>query len=207
MLSREAREALTEYILSPQKPPLPPRTYELELMRDLARLYPGDPAVIAPLYLNIFRLEPGEAVFLEAGVLHAYIHGFGVELMANSDNVLRGGLTPKHIDVPELIKILVFKPFKPLIITPNSTIFNYPTPCEEFSLTRICGPADICLWSPGGPSICIVTEGELIIADKDRETVVKRGESLFIPPVKSGENPLSLKGSFTLFIATCGKQI
>jgi len=199
MLSQAVREALTEYILSLRK--LPPGC-ELELMRELARLYPGDPAVIAPLYLNVFRLEPGEAVFLEAGVLHVYIHGFGVELMADSDNVLRGGLTPKHIDAPELMKILVFKPFKPRIITPNSTLFSYPAPCDEFSLTRICGPADICLLSPGGPSICIVTEGELIISAKGRETVVKRGESLFIPPVKSGESPLSLKGSFTLFIAS-----
>jgi len=200
-LSQTVREALTEYILS-----ICEHSCELELMRDLARLYPGDPAVIAPLYLNVFRLEPGEAVFLEAGILHAYIHGFGVELMANSDNVLRGGLTPKHVDVPELIKILVFKPFKPRLITPNSMLFSYPVPCGEFSLTRICGPADICLLSPGSPSICIVTEGELIIADKDRETVVKQGESLFIPPVKNGESPFSLKGHFTLFIAKCGIQ-
>ena len=202
-LSQPVREALTEYILSLKEPP---PGCELKLMQNLARLYPGDPAVIAPLYLNVFRLEPGEAVFLEAGVLHAYIHGFGVELMADSDNVLRGGLTPKHIDVPELMKILVFKPFKPRIITPNADWFIYPAPCEEFLLTRICGPADICLWSPGWPSICIVTEGELIIAANDRETLVKQGESLFIPPVKNGESPFSLRGSFTLYIASCGIQ-
>jgi len=201
-LSQQVREALTEYILSTE------HGYELVLMRDLAHLYPGDPAVIAPLYLNVFRLEPGQAVFLEAGVLHAYIHGFGVELMANSDNVLRGGLTGKHVDVPELMKILNFMPFKPRIITPNSPLFSYPAPCEEFSLKKICSPMDICLLSPGDPSICIVTEGEIVIdsGDKDRETVVKQGESLFIPPVKSGESPLSLRGDFTLFVATCGLQ-
>jgi mannose-6-phosphate isomerase len=176
-------------------------------MRGLARLYPGDPAVIAPLYLNVFRLEPGEAVFLEAGVLHAYIHGFGVELMANSDNVLRGGLTGKHIDVPELMKILDFKPFNPHIIAPNASCFSYQ--CGGFSLTRICGSGGAACggvvetWPlVDSPSVCIVTEGELIIADSDRETVVKRGESMFIPPVNNNESPLLLKGNFTLYIAS-----
>jgi mannose-6-phosphate isomerase len=98
-LPSEVRQALTEYMLSAD-PPIPadsaagdPRSLipDFELMQDFATQYPGDPAVIAPLYLNVFQLEPGEAVFLEAGVLHAYIHGFGIELMANSDNVLRGG--------------------------------------------------------------------------------------------------------------------
>jgi len=202
-LSKQVREALTEYVLSTGAPP---QDCEFELMRDLARLYPGDPAVIAPIYLNVFRLEPGEAVFLEAGVLHAYIHGFGVELMANSDNVLRGGLTPKHIDVPELIKILEFKPFKPRVITPNATCFSYPTPCEEFSLTRICGSPGVAeTWplAPESPALCIVTEGELIIATRDRETVVKQGESLFIPPVNGA--PFTLKGKFTMFVASCGQ--
>jgi len=208
-LSKAVRVALGEYVLSLREPPPgcgASLCDAMQLIQDLARLYPGDPAVISPLYLNVFRLAPGEAVFLEAGVLHVYIHGFGVELMANSDNVLRGGLTPKYIDVPELMKVLDFKPFKPQIITPNSTLFSYPVPCDEFLLTRICGPADICLWSPGWPSICIVTEGELIISDKGRETVVKQGESLFILPVKSDESPLSLMGDFTLFVASPPKQ-
>jgi mannose-6-phosphate isomerase len=216
-LSQQAREALTSYVLSSGELPQGCGASHdaMELMRNLARLYPGDPAVIAPIYLNVFRLAPGEAVFLEAGVLHAYIHGFGVELMANSDNVLRGGLTPKHVDVPELMKILEFKPFKPHVITPNAECFSYPTPCEEFSLTRICnsgGGADGGGATVGGetrlpafegPALCVVTEGELIIADRNRETVVKQGESLFIPPVKT--RPFSLKGKFTLFVASCGQ--
>jgi len=212
-LSKAAREALGEYVLS-LKEPLPGcgASYSdtIELIQDLARLYPGDPAIIAPIYLNVFRLEPGEAVFLESGVLHSYIHGFGVELMANSDNVLRGGLTPKHIDVPELMKILEFKPFKPRLITPNDSCFSYPTPCGEFSLTRIRGSAsggggaETRLPDTEGPSLCVVTEGELILAGSDRETVVKRGETFFVPPVNG--SPFSLKGSFTLFIAACGIQ-
>jgi len=200
-LSQEARRALTEYVLTLGELPA---GCELELMKELARLYPGDPAIIAPVYLNVFRLEPGEAVFLGAGILHTYIHGFGVELMANSDNVLRGGLTKKHIDVPELMKILDFKPYKPPIIAPNAGCFSYPVPCEEFSLYRICGTGGVVRPGFDGPSVCIVTEGELIIASGDRETVVKRGESLFIPVVKNGGR-LSLKGDFTLFAASVGR--
>ena len=215
-LSQQVREALTEYVLSVDKPPpdcatshigAPPLCDARQLMHDLARLYPGDPAVIAPLYLNVFRLEPGEAVFLEAGVLHAYIQGFGVELMANSDNVLRGGLTPKHVDVPELMKILDFKPFNPRVIAPNADFFNYPAPCGEFSLARIRGnPGVAAAWPLAleGPAICVVTEGELVISAANCKAVVKQGESLFIPPVKKGESPLSLSGNFTLYIASCG---
>jgi len=206
-LPQTVRESLTGYVLSLQALP---SACELALMQGMARLYPGDPAVIAPLYLNVFRLNPGEAVFLGPGVLHAYVHGFGVELMADSDNVLRGGLTAKHVDVPELMKILDFKPFKPRVMTPNANCFSYPAPCEEFLLTRICGSGGATggaePWPSGleGPLVCIVTEGELIIASSDGETVVKRGESLFIPPVTSDENRISLKGNFTLFIASCG---
>jgi len=215
-LSQTVREALSGYVLSLKEPPPDcgaSHNDVMELMRGMARLYPGDPAVIAPLYLNVFHLEPGEAVFLESGVLHAYVHGLGVELMANSDNVLRGGLTGKHIDVPELMKTLDFKPFKPQVIAPNADCFSYPALCEDFMLTRICGDGDTAAtgsaepWPPvNGPAICIVTEGELVIAAHDRETVVKRGESLFIPPVKNNDS-FSLKGRFTLFIASIGRGV
>jgi len=94
-LSLPVRQALTEFILSAQG-----AGGEWELMREFARQYPDDPAITAPLYLNVFHLEPGEAIFLKAGVPHSYIHGFGVELMANSDNVLRGGLTPNILTFP-----------------------------------------------------------------------------------------------------------
>src|SRR5690606_32332487 len=74
----------------------------------LAARYPGDIGAVASLLLNHLRLAPLEAIYLEAGRLHAYLSGTGVEIMANSDNVLRGGLTPKHVDVPELLNVLVF---------------------------------------------------------------------------------------------------
>ena len=222
-LSNEARQAITEFILS-HEPPSPPRSLreELEtessewaLMRKFAELYPGDPAVLAPLYLNIFRLQPGEAIFLKAGVLHSYIHGFAVELMANSDNVLRGGLTGKHVDIPELMNILDFCPFNPQIIKPGaaSLHFGYPSACEEFSLTMLRGEgvgankfaADNAgaAFMRESPSICIVTEGETIFADSGGEAILKQGESAFIP---AGGSPLSLRGRFTLYAASCPQR-
>jgi mannose-6-phosphate isomerase len=206
--SQEARETLTEFILSVHAT----EKCEWELMRNFARLYPGDPAVIAPLYLNIFRLEPGEAFFLKTGILHAYIHGFGIELMTNSDNVLRGGLTSKHTDIPELIKVLDFNPLKPQIIKPEAhfSCFTYPVPCEEFSLTVMRGtggtaalPLAPPLVSAQSASIGIVTEGEVYVSGM----ILKHGESAFFPPGKAAAAndapPPVVQGEhFTLYIAS-----
>lgn len=113
---------------------------EAEWMARIARHYPGDPGVLAPLYLNLVRVPPGRAVYLAAGELHAYLHGTGVELMASSDNVLRGGLTPKHVDVPELLRTLTFRgehrePLTPRALSTGEAVFDTPAP--EFRLSRI----------------------------------------------------------------------
>jgi mannose-6-phosphate isomerase len=182
---------------------------EWELMQSFARLYPGDPAVIAPLYLNVFHLEPGEAIFLDAGLLHAYVHGFGVELMANSDNVLRGGLTAKHIDISELMNVLEFRPHEPQIIKPELGVshFTYPSPCEEFSLMVMRNTGSFASemdFASRGPSICIVTEGEAIITSAEEHITLKQGESAFIAPSAADEAPLMLHWSHTVYMATCG---
>jgi mannose-6-phosphate isomerase len=196
--STAARTALTQFILSSGEGA---SGEEWELMREFARQHPNDPTIIAPLYLAVFHLEPGEAIFLKPGVPHAYIHGFGVELMANSDNVLRGGLTTKHIDVPELMKVLDFNSQKPRIIKPElvSGCFTYPAPCEEFSLSVMRGTtkATSAAFARNAPAIVIVTEGEVSIGD----TVLKQGESAFIPAA-GDEAPLVLQGNYTLYAAS-----
>jgi mannose-6-phosphate isomerase len=111
---------------------------EWRWVRRLQAVYPGDIGVLAPLYLNLVELAPGEALYSEAGTLHAYLDGFGVELMANSDNVLRGGCTVKHVDVPELLRTLVFTPQTVQILRPlpaGDGESRYATPAPEFSLS------------------------------------------------------------------------
>jgi len=218
-LPLEVRKAISDYIISipqldavpieaPHSPLPTPYSPEWELMKSFVQLYPGDSAVIAPLYLNVFRLEPGEAVYLDAGILHAYVHGLGVELMANSDNVLRGGLTNKHIDVPELVNLLDFTPFNPQIIKPEPGFsrFTYPTPCGEFALTVMRGTGGTAIPAPDGPAIFIVTEGEVTVSSNETcccgNIILKRGESAFVTP--TGTPPLSLSGNYTLYSASLG---
>lgn len=145
-----------------------------------------DRGIFSIYMLNLVRLHPGEATFQQAGTLHAYLEGVNVELMANSDNVLRGGLTPKNVDVPELMRVLHFKEGPVEIIQGREagngeTIF--PTPAAEFELSRIECQGEHGYHSPErtGPDILIVLQGE-IVATNGREVLrLKRGESLFAP--------------------------
>src|SRR6185503_8499312 len=102
--------------------------------------YPDDPGIAVALALNLVELAPGEALYLPAGNLHSYLEGTGVEIMASSDNVLRGGLTPKHVDMPELLKVLDFRsgPVDIFSGTPSATSeLCYAIPAPEFELSRI----------------------------------------------------------------------
>jgi mannose-6-phosphate isomerase len=129
--------------------------------------------------------------------------------MANSDNVLRGGLTPKHIDLKELFKVLKFSPFKPQILKPadsgnSSSCYKYPAPAREFSLTVIKGGEN--RYAETGPSIIIITEGELRIEDsvKRNTVILKKGESAFIPQGAAGQG-LNFSGNYTAYAAGIGE--
>ncbi|MDR3173830.1 MAG: mannose-6-phosphate isomerase, class I, partial [Treponema sp.] len=203
-ISANLRKELTGYVLSaPAAPEFPAELWTL--IRSFAELYPEDPGILSPLYLNLLRLKPGEAIYLPAGILHAYVEGFGVELMANSDNVLRGGLSSKHLDLEELMKILYFHPFSPELLKPPpqspaggfSGIFTYPSPCREFSLSLIEsleGPFPL-----QGPAIIVVTRGCLrATGGEGAGWELKQGESAFIPP----DSPLVFGGDYTLYAAS-----
>jgi mannose-6-phosphate isomerase len=187
-----------------------------ETAASFAELYSGDPAVLSPLYLNLVHLAPGEAMFLPAGILHAYVHGLGVELMANSDNVLRGGLTPKHVDVPELMNCLRFTAYKPEILknglkskettsqgsgsSLESGASKYPSQCEEFALSVVKGDLRL---PENGPFIIIVAEGFLTISgENDEKTSLKKGESAFIAAENAGK--LGFSGNYTAYMAGLG---
>ncbi|MFF3625172.1 mannose-6-phosphate isomerase, class I [Streptomyces sp. NPDC002467] len=163
----------------------------------LVHHFPGDPGVVAAMLLNHFRLQPGEAVFLGAGVPHAYIDGLGVELLANSDNVLRAGLTPKHVDVPELLKITNFQPGDPNVLRPEGNGEEvYEAPIDEFRLSRfVLAPGAVARVLPdGAPQILLCTAG----SPRAGELVLAPGESVFVP----ADEKVELSGTGTLFRAT-----
>jgi mannose-6-phosphate isomerase len=172
-------------------------------MAVFAEHHPGDPAIIAPLYLNLLELRPGEAVYLKAGVLHAYIEGFAVELMANSDNVLRGGLTPKHIDLAELMGIMDFSPHRPEIQSPGESAplwYSYAAPCGEFSLSVMNSRDEERPFPGAGPAILAISRGRARFFTGEKTVNLSPGESVFIPARNPGEQ-LSYSGAFTAYVA------
>lgn len=154
----------------------------------LSNAYPGDIGVLSPLFLNTICLNPGEAMFLPAGELHAYLEGVGIELMANSDNVLRGGLTPKHVAVDELIRVLTFSAGEPERLTPrpvSETEAVYPAPADAFRLSVIRTREGISHQPTGkrGGDLLLLLRGEAVIHTQKPagEFAVARGQSVFIP--------------------------
>ncbi len=166
----------------------------------LLNYYPNDIGVISPLFLNTFILQPGEAIFLKAGVLHAYLYGTGVEIMANSDNVLRGGLTPKNMDVKELVSILCWEMKKPEIqsFSPEQKLISYQIPTNEFSLQRVNLVGELDLVNQR-PTMIIVIEGNLIVTCGKETKKISQGESVFI--ISEAQN-INIKGQGLLFIAS-----
>ncbi|MFF0203467.1 mannose-6-phosphate isomerase, class I [Streptomyces sp. NPDC005017] len=166
---------------------------------DLAHHFPGDPGVIAAMLLNHVRLQPGEALYLGAGIPHAYLDGLGVEIMANSDNVLRCGLTPKHVDVPELLRVVRFEAADAGVLRPEAAPDGeevYETPIDEFRLSRYVLP-------PAGaahdltratPQILLCTAGTVSVGEHE----LGPGASVFVP---AGEKT-DVSGTGTLFRAT-----
>ncbi|WP_329547270.1 mannose-6-phosphate isomerase, class I [Streptomyces sp. NBC_01356] len=166
---------------------------------DLAHHYPGDPGVIAAMLLNYVQLQPGEALFLGAGIPHAYLNGLGVEIMANSDNVLRCGLTPKHVDVPELLRVVRFEASDPGVLRPEASPDGeevYATPIDEFRLSRFVLPQDTAPHdlTAATPQILLCTAGS-VRADG---IVLGPGESVFVPAGEKAE----VSGPGTIFRAT-----
>lgn len=122
--------------------------------------HPGDVGVAIALMLNLVHLQPGQALFLGAGNLHVYLHGVAVEIMANSDNVLRGGLTVKHVDVPAVLDVADCRPFEVPVQSPDGPCFAFQSPVPDFCLARI-EVADAVQCHPTGPEIVLCASGEV----------------------------------------------
>lgn len=153
----------------------------------ITREFPGDRGLIAGLLLNAIRLRPGQALYLGAGVPHAYLHGVCVELQANSDNVLRAGLTPKHIDLPELLKVVEFTSGAPELLLPVGVAETpgeelYPVPVDEFRLSRFTLDGQERQLDGRAPQILLCTAGSARLTAADGTTLdLAHGESAFLP--------------------------
>ncbi len=171
--------------------------FERQLAVELADRYPGDIGIVTALLLNHVRLDPGQALFLGSGNLHTYLRGMGVEVMANSDNVLRGGLTPKHVDVPGLLEVVDAVPTVPEVQMPNpgAAVTRYDSPVSEFSLTRIVADGDFDL--DVGPAIVLCVDGCVDVGHH----ILDRGSALWLP---AGAGLVEATGRGTVFRAGVG---
>lgn len=186
---------------------------EAKTTLELGELYPGDAGVLASMLLNRISLKPGEGIYLSAGNLHAYLHGMGFEVMANSDNVLRGGLTPKHVDVPELLRVLDFAPTEESALRPavvrEGIELCYETPAPEFAVSVLhleAGELGHQIDAPArhdGPQVLLCTEGSVHVHAKTGVLTLDRGASAW---VAADDGPIRLVADrpTTLFRATVG---
>ncbi|HET7783335.1 mannose-6-phosphate isomerase, class I [Pseudarthrobacter sp. GA104] len=180
--------------------PLAPYEAELNTVISLNEKYPGDPGVLISLLLNRISLAPGEAVYLPAGNVHAYLHGLGVEVMASSDNVLRGGLTPKFVDVPELLRTVDFQPVAVPRLAAERTVLDqelFRPPFEEFQLQRIelspgAGPVPL---AQSGAAVVIVVAGNIYLDSPKGDLELSRGGSAFLAAAEAPVNVHPVAGS------------
>ncbi|MGH3978225.1 MAG: mannose-6-phosphate isomerase, class I [Pseudonocardiaceae bacterium] len=184
---------------------------ECRTVLQLAEGHPGDASVLAAALLNHVVLAPGEAIYLPAGNLHTYLDGIGVEIMANSDNVLRGGLTPKHVDVPELLRVLDFAhgPLEVLRGEPAGRHeMAYPTPAAEFRLSRLdwpAGDATPVRLESLVPQILLCTAGAVVVrTDDGRSVPLPRGGSMWLAAADPDVTLCPGQGPVQLFRAAAG---
>ena len=169
---------------------------QAELVARLDGRYPGDPSVAVTLFLNRVRLLPGEALYLTPGNLHAYVEGVGVEVMGASDNVVRGGLTPKHVDVDELLRVLSYEPLDDPVVRPDPLtesreygVRHYPTPGAPFAVLRFDVVGHVA-YTAEGRDLLLCTDGHA--------GTVRRGECMYL---EAGESAMLL-GPSTVWAIT-----
>jgi mannose-6-phosphate isomerase len=186
---------------------------EARTVLELSERYPGDAGVLAALLLNRVTLAPGEALYQGDGVLHAYLSGACIEVMANSDNVLRGGLTPKHVDVAELLRVLDFDAGPPPLVAGqvDGVLTRYDTVAEEFGLWRLDwaepNAGDVVPLPEDGPRILLCTSGSAkVSAGSGRSLCLSQGESLWLDARDVAVKVASIDGPAQLFLATDGPR-
>ncbi|EKM0530444.1 mannose-6-phosphate isomerase [Cronobacter turicensis] len=166
-----------------------------DTIRFIAQFYPDDSGLFSPLLLNVVKLNPGEAMFLFAETPHAYLQGVALEVMANSDNVLRAGLTPKYIDIPELVANVKFvaKPAAQLLTQPekDGAALEFPIPVEDFAFSLHDLQSQPQRLAQESAAILFCVEGEAVLSKGDERLTLKPGESAF---VAANESPVNVSG-------------
>ncbi len=179
---------------------------DARLARSLADSYPGDPGVLVALLLNWVRIAPGEAIWMPAGNLHAYLRGTGVEIMAASDNVLRGGLTPKRIDVDELLRVLRFEVLDDPVVRAVPVapgVVCWPVPVDDFALYQVqVGSERPEVTVPlVGPRVVLCGAGALTVDDGAGSVELGPGQAA-VSPAAAGE--LRIAGTGEAYVASSG---
>ncbi|EKM0528341.1 mannose-6-phosphate isomerase [Cronobacter turicensis] len=166
-----------------------------DTIRFIAQFYPDDSGLFSPLLLNVVKLNPGEAMFLFAETPHAYLQGVALEVMANSDNVLRAGLTPKYIDIPELVANVKFvaKPAAQLLTQPekDGAALEFPIPVEDFAFSLHDLQSQPQRLAQESAAILFCVEGEAVLSKGNERLTLKPGESAF---VAANESPVNASG-------------
>jgi len=203
-INPKQRESIIQQVIrSIQKTDVPAEIAEIILK--LHAFYPNDIGILSPLFLNLIKLMPHEAICIAPGELHAYLLGAGIELMTNSDNVLRGGLTSKHVDTEELLRILRYEPgsgdkIKPLNLNEGQMVYQCPGQPFLLSIISIKGEISCKRKQNHGPEIMICTSGmaDIVIPKDGVRYSLKKGHSLL---VASAVTEYTLKGDATIFCA------
>ncbi|OAV60334.1 hypothetical protein A6F49_12670 [Enteractinococcus helveticum] len=176
---------------------------------EAATIHPNDPGALVALLMNLITLAPGEALFIPSGTIHAYVAGLGLEVMATSDNVIRGGLTVKHVDVAELGKVVDFTPGAPPIITPSVRtiddvlVTRFTPPVEDFALTRYDLPAGSSLTvTATTPRIAVGTSGTGMLTSGRDQAVVSPGSGIYIPGDVHSLDLSAQDDDVTIFVAS-----
>lgn len=209
-----------EYALSQRTSEAADRDDRYWWVGELLRQFPGDPGAAAPLYLNLVHLEPGEAMYLDAQILHAYLYGAGVEIMANSDNVLRSGCTVKYVDGEELLGVLTFEGGSPEVLRgrgeADGVARRFVTPAMEFELVVAEAPCELAIH--GAPTILLALGGTVFVREDDAlgerglhgaddtdaagEYRLEPGRSLFAPAATTGGLTVEPEDGARLFVAS-----
>ncbi len=171
---------------------------------DLGQAHPGDPGVLIGALLNRVELRRGEALFLPAGNVHAYLKGVGIEVMSSSDNVLRGGLTSKHIDIDEVLRVADFGELaEPRLagIVRSQTLTEFAPAVDDFVLFhyRAEQPADAPPIALGAAGVALCTAGAVTVRGDNGDIVLERGQACFIT---GDERTVVLTGAGELFLST-----